>query len=86
MIAADDKNLGAICFAKSALQRPVWPIIWNIMLPSRHKDTDLRVLSFSNRLSIKLLNSHDAPRSVPVMFRPCFRKTSRSAGTRIGFP
>ena len=86
MIAADDKNLGAICFAKSALQRPVWPIIQNIILPSRHKNTDLRALSFSNRLSIKLLNSHDAPRSVPVMFRSCSGRSPDPPERESAFP
>ena len=65
-----------VCFAKSALQRPVWPIIQNIMLPSRHKNTGLRALSFSIRLSIKLLNSHDTPRSVPALFPALFRSCS----------
>lgn len=43
-----DKYLGAISFAKSALQGPVWPIIRNILLPSRHKNTDLGAIYFQN--------------------------------------
>ena len=38
--------MGALSFAKSALQRPVWPIIRNILLPSHRKNTDLGALGF----------------------------------------
>ena len=58
------KNLGAICFAKSALRRPVWPIIRNILHPGRHKNTDMGAPSFRNILSINILNSHNAPKSL----------------------
>ena len=70
------KNLGAICFAKSALHGPVWPIIRNILLPSRHKNTDLGAPSFQNRLSINLFYSHNAPKSTSL-----FGRIWRSAGT-----
>ena len=33
-------------FAKSALQWPVWPIIRNLLLPSRLENTDLGALGF----------------------------------------
>ena len=62
--AADNKNLRAICFAKSALRRPVWPIIRNILHPGRHKNTDMGAPSFRNILSINILNSHNAPKSL----------------------
>ena len=58
------ENLGAICFGKPALRRPVWPIIRNIMLPSPHKTTDLGAPSLQNCLSIKSLNSHNTPKSL----------------------
>ena len=44
--SAGRKNLGAMSFAKSALQRSGWPILWNILLPSRLKNTDLGALGF----------------------------------------
>ena len=44
--SAGRKNLGAMSFAKSALQRPGWPILRNILLPSRLKNTDLGALGF----------------------------------------
>jgi len=31
-------------FVKSAMHQPVWPVIWNIVLPSRLKNTDLGAL------------------------------------------
>ena len=74
------KDLGAICFEKSALHGPVWPIIRNILLPSRHKSTDLGVQSFQNRLSINLLNSCNAPKSTSL-----FRRIWRSARTEFSF-
>ena len=57
------ENLGAICFGKPALRRPVWPIIRNILLPSPHKTTDLGAPFLQNRLAIKLLNAHITPKS-----------------------
>ena len=56
--------MGAKCFAKSALRRPVWPIIRNILHPGRHKNTDMGAPSFRNILSINILNSHNAPKSL----------------------
>ena len=48
---------------KSALQRPVWLIVRNALLPSRLKNPDLGATSFQNRWSINLLNSRKASRS-----------------------
>ena len=49
--SAGRKNLGATSYAKSALQRSVSPIIQNILLPSRHKNTDLGALYFRKTAS-----------------------------------
>ena len=49
----------------------------NALLPSRHKSTDLRALSFQNGLLVRPLCSHNAPRSPSL-----FRRIWRSAGTR----
>ena len=57
--------MGAIGFVKSALQRPVWPIVRSLLLPSRHKNTDLGALSFQNELSIKLLSLAMLPNRLP---------------------
>ena len=46
-----------------ALQRPVWLIVRNALLPSRLKNPGLGATSFQNRLSINLLNSCKASRS-----------------------
>ena len=54
----------AICFAKSALRRPVWPIIRNILHPGRHKNSDQGAAFFQSRFSINILNSHNAPKSL----------------------
>ena len=52
-------------FAKSVLQRTVWPIVRNILLPSRHKNTDLGAVPFQNELSIKLLSLAMLPNRLP---------------------
>ena len=61
---ADNKNLEAICSAKPALRRPVWPIIRNILHPGRHKNSDQGAAFFQSRFSINILNSHNAPKSL----------------------
>ena len=61
------ENLRAASFAKSVLRQPVWPIIRNILLPSRHKNTDMGAPSFKNWLSINLLCSHNAPKSASLV-------------------
>ena len=57
--------MGAIGSAKSTLRRSVRPIIRNILLPSRHKNTDLGALSFQNELSIRLLSLAMLPNRLP---------------------
>ena len=49
--SSGQKNLGAICFEKSALQRPVWLIIRNLLLPSRLPWSDLGALAFGKTAS-----------------------------------